>query len=203
LTTAINDPFDTQVRQYRVRQMLAAVAIGPDRWGPNRLAGLTTREANFYLGILGRFARGGPPPSPAFLAALAAEEGVRYDRVQAALERRDLLRRNRVGGVCRAQPFSATSTRHRVKLVGLPAQYATCAIDALGVPYMVGQTGRVTSIDPVSGDRVEVRIHPHHRPVATPTGLVAVIARPSNFDRGACELMNLFNSMASARRFCR
>jgi alkylmercury lyase len=42
---------------------------------------------------------------------------------------------------------------------GLPAVYAMCAIDALGLPLMAGRDGRITSADPHDGTPVEVTVH--------------------------------------------
>ena len=55
------------------------------------------------------------------------------------------------GVVAVAYPFSGTPTPHRVELDGLPAVYAMCAIDALGLPFMASRDGRITSADPHDG----------------------------------------------------
>ena len=60
------------------------------------------------------------------------------------------------GVVAVAYPFSGTPTPHRVELHGLPAVYAMCAIDALGLPAMTGRDGRITSADPHDGTPIEI-----------------------------------------------
>jgi hypothetical protein len=62
------------------------------------------------------------------------------------------------GIVAVAYPFSGTPTPHRVELDGLPAVYAMCAIDALGLPAMTGRDGRITSADPADGTPIEVTV---------------------------------------------
>jgi len=60
------------------------------------------------------------------------------------------------GVVAVAYPFSGTPTPHRVELDGLPAVYAMCAIDALGLPAMAGRDGQITSADPHDGTPIVV-----------------------------------------------
>lgn len=55
------------------------------------------------------------------------------------------------GVVAAAYPFSGIPTPHRVALDGLPAVFAMCAIDALGLPAMAGRNGRITSANPADG----------------------------------------------------
>jgi len=57
-----------------------------------------------------------------------------------------------------AYPFSGTPTPHRVRLDGLPAVYAMCAIDALGLPPMAGRDSRITSAAPADGTPIEVTV---------------------------------------------
>jgi hypothetical protein len=44
-----------------------------------------------------------------------------------------------------AYPFSAVPTAHQVCLAGRPTLYAMCAIDALGIPCMLGQGASIRS----------------------------------------------------------
>jgi hypothetical protein len=85
------------------------------------------------------------------------------------------------GVVAVAYPFSGTPTPHRVALDGLPAVYAMCAIDALGLPLMAGRDGRITSADPRDGTPVEVTVRGGTWSW-TPGGTVVVAGRA---DRGA------------------
>jgi len=65
---------------------------------------------------------------------------------------------------------------HRVELDGLPAVYAMCAIDALGLPLMAGRDGRITSADPADGAPVEVTVR-NGTWSWTPAGTVVVAGR--------------------------
>lgn len=180
--------------------MLEAVAIGRDRWGPNRLLGLTNGQAGLYLEILAAFAGGGTPVS-GFLKALGAQQELPYGDALAALEAKDLLRRDKTGAIVRAQPFSAIPTRHRVELIGRPAQFATCAIDAIAQPYMFSRPGLVHSLDPISCRQVTLSIRPYRQPIAQPSTAVAVIGRPRHSSRSVCESIHLFSSNAAAQHF--
>jgi hypothetical protein len=56
----------------------------------------------------------------------------------AALERRGSVHRNPGDrAITHAYPFSNEPTAHRVQLAGGPQVYAMCAIDALGMPFML------------------------------------------------------------------
>jgi hypothetical protein len=60
------------------------------------------------------------------------------------------------GVVAVAYPFSGTPTAHRAELDGLPAVYAMCAIDALGLPAMARRDGAISSADPHDGTPITV-----------------------------------------------
>lgn len=55
-----------------------------------------------------------------------------------------------------AYPFSATPTPHLVAIAGAPRVYSMCAIDALGIPPMLGTGAVITSSDPLTGAPVTV-----------------------------------------------
>jgi alkylmercury lyase len=78
--------------------------------------------------------------------------GPRARHRAARLRRRELEAADAIrivnGIVAVAYPFSGVPTRHLAELDGLAAVYAMCAIDALGLPYMTGRDGRITSADP-------------------------------------------------------
>jgi hypothetical protein len=46
-----------------------------------------------------------------------------------------------------------------VELVGGPAVYAMCAIDALGIPQMLDRDAHISSSDPVGGQPISVEVH--------------------------------------------
>lgn len=187
------------LRHFRVRRTLRAAGIGPDRWGRNRLLGLTCGEAALYRGILAAFVQGFAAP-PGTAGELPAYAGASVYWALDTLQRRDLLRLDGTGVILRAQPFSAVATRHQVYLGDHPARYCTCAIDALGVAYMLEREALVTSVDPISGQEIKVCVRAGRRPVATPSTAVAVMGRPADSPHAVCALMNVFCSPSSARQ---
>src|SRR5215468_10481528 len=92
-----------------------------------------------HRAVLRRFLATGTPPTARWLRQAAA------DAVHVVN-----------GVVAVAYPFSGTPTPHQVELDGLPAVYAMCAIDALGLPAMTGRDGQITSADPHDGTAIAV-----------------------------------------------
>jgi alkylmercury lyase len=118
-----------------------------------RLAGPLRR---LHRAVLRRFLQTGSPPTARWVRQAAAQEGLdasALDELSAA----DAVHVAN-GVVAVAYPFSSTPTAHRVELDGLPAVYAMCAIDALGLPAMAARGGQITSADPHDGTPIVVTI---------------------------------------------
>jgi NAD-dependent dihydropyrimidine dehydrogenase PreA subunit len=111
---------------------------------------------DLHRAVLRRFLATGAPPAARWVRQVAAETGLDASAVDelAAADAVHIVN----GVVAVAYPFSGTPTPHRVELDGLPAVYAMCAIDALGLPAMGGRDGRITSADPADGTPIEVTI---------------------------------------------
>jgi alkylmercury lyase len=111
---------------------------------------------DLHRAVLRRFLATGAPPTARWLRQAAQDQGLdatALDELSAA----DAV--HLVNGlVAVAYPFSGTATPHRVELEGLPAVYAMCAIDALGLPAMAGRDGRITSADPHDGTPVQITV---------------------------------------------
>ena len=109
---------------------------------------------DLHRGVLRQFLATGAPPTVRWLRQAAAETGLDA----AALDELAVADAVHVvhGVVAVAYPFSGTPTPHRVELDGLPAVYAMCAIDALGLPAMTGRDGTITSADPHDGTVITV-----------------------------------------------
>jgi alkylmercury lyase len=108
-----------------------------------------------HRAVLRRFLATGAPPTARWLRQAALDQGLDATAALGELSAADAV--HVVNGlVAVAYPFSGTPTPHRVELDGLPAVYAMCAIDALGLPLMAGRDGRITSADPHDGTPVEV-----------------------------------------------
>jgi len=136
---------------------------------------------DLHQAVLRRFLETGAPPTARWLRQAAAEAGLDASAVD------DLAAADAVhlanGVVAVAYPFSGTPTPHRVELDGLPAVYAMCAIDALGLPAMTGREGLITSADPHDGTPIEVTA----RGGAwswTPAGTVVVAGRATDCGTG-------------------
>ncbi len=107
-----------------------------------------------HRAVLRRFLEAGAPPTARWLRQAAADAGL--DATAAGeLAAADAVHVGN-GIVAVAYPFSGTPTPHRVALDGLPAVYAMCAIDALGLPAMTGREGQITSADPHDGTPIVV-----------------------------------------------
>ena len=94
----------------------------------------------------------------------------------AELERHDVIQRDPGSGeIVVAYPFSARETRHEVELVDSAVRvYAMCAIDALGIPFMLGEPVRIASRDPDSGEPIALAIEPD---ASLPTSEIVVRVR--------------------------
>jgi len=130
-----------------------------------------------HRAVLRRFLATGAPPAARWVLQAAAEAGLDASAVNelAAADAVHVVN----GVVTVAYPFSGIPTAHRVELDGLPAVYAMCAIDALGLPLMAGRDGRITSADPADGAPVEVTVR-NGTWSWTPAGTVVVAGRAAD-----------------------
>ena len=109
-------------------------------------AGLSLQEDAVRKTILTAFADAGKGPS---VEALAHALGLPLAAVRAVcrtLAAADLLVwQDEKTHIVSAYPFSGSQTAHAVLLGGHTTRYAMCAIDALGMPFMLGQGARIRS----------------------------------------------------------
>lgn len=125
---------------------LAAVVGGST--GRTLLAATGPDARAVYGALLPAFAAFGLPPGP---DTLAASTGLPSDTVLAALRElaaADLVALGPDGHVVGAFPLSAVPTRCHVHVGGRRVLHVMCAVDALGIPAMLGAAGTVTSADP-------------------------------------------------------
>jgi hypothetical protein len=169
--------------------------LGDDRWAADRLAGLGPAERALYASILRRFAEG-RTPSP------APPTGI--DAVLRTLAQRDLIGLDGSGDITVAYPFSAQPTRHRVRLDDGRSYWAMCAIDALGIPFLLHERAEVEGREPGSGLPIRVAVDlAATTPRCTPADAVVLVARSgSGCASGcACPHINLFGSPDAAERY--
>lgn len=118
----------------------------------------------------------GTVPSPETLAArteIAVSEVP--DRLQ-ALAAADYLALDAAGRVVCLYPFSVTPTPHVVVIAG-QRRYAMCAIDALGVPAMLGQELAIDARCAVCNAPIALRVRPGEVVAAAPPTTMVVARR--------------------------
>jgi hypothetical protein len=126
------------------------LAVGVTR---DRLADVSPAARQLHTTILRAFARTGHAPHAATLPVPAGED---VGGLLAQLHEHDVIRLDGQGSIRAAYPFSGVPTAHAVAVDGGPAVYSMCAIDALGIRAMLGRDTVITSVDPQSGEPVEV-----------------------------------------------
>jgi hypothetical protein len=121
-----------------------------------RCAGLAVGTRQVYHAVLRRFAATGRPPEPAELEAAARPLGLAVGQLVAELAAADLIGLDDAGRIRMAYPFSAEPTPHVVAIAGGARVHSMCALDALGIPPMLGADAVITSVDPLTGAPVKV-----------------------------------------------
>jgi mercuric reductase len=123
-------------------------------------AHLNPREDDIHKAILKLFAESGRAPS---VSELAQALGLPPEGVLTGLRTlaaHDLIVWAEDGArIVSAYPFSGVPTAHQVFLDGDTPLYAMCAIDALGIPCMLGRGARIRSACFFCGTPVMVEVH--------------------------------------------
>jgi hypothetical protein len=170
--------------------------IGDNRWAGERLARLADVELELYARILRRFVAGRPP------RATDPELG-RAGAALARLVRHDLVQVDAAGNVAVAYPFCARPTRHRVRLAAGRSYWANCAVDALGIPYLLGERAVIEATEPGSERQITISVKPETGTVRSePAAATVVIASSGDGCAAACACphINLFTSRSAAAR---
>jgi hypothetical protein len=121
-----------------------------------RRAALPGPVQQLHRRILESIATTGAPPTSAQLTGWAGELGIELSPTLRALADAELVFTDTetttvTGGV----PFAANNlSSHRVQITGGPTVAANCAVDALGIPAMLGRDAEIHSIDPHNGEPV-------------------------------------------------
>jgi Alkylmercury lyase len=120
-------------------------------------ADLPPALADLHRQVLRAFLASGRGPGAAELRRLAGALGLAPGESLQRLADADLVHTDpATGAAITAYPFSGVPTPHVVRVDGAPPLYAMCAIDALGIPLMVGRNSVITSLDPASHDTITV-----------------------------------------------
>jgi hypothetical protein len=172
-------------------------AIRADR--PVRAAALSPELREMHRQVLRHFAATGAALSPPELTRVAAEAGLDPVTALRRLADHDLVAVDAQGLIRAAYPFSPTPTAHVVDL-GAAQVWAMCAIDALGMPYMLGVDATITSTDPHTGEPITVTVTggvPQFAPAATVVVYAATGGTGGSVDT-CCATINFFTTPVSA-----
>lgn len=172
--------------------------VGRD--GRGRLAPVESGLRAMHQAVLRHFAATGSAPETAVLEPVAAA-GRTAAEVLAELAQEDFLALGPDGRIRAAYPFSAVPTPHRVTIAGGVQAWSMCAIDALGIPAMLGRDVVITSADPVTDEPVTVTSE-NGQTVWEPASAVVFVGRRGASSGPAaevcCDTLNFFTSPASA-----
>jgi hypothetical protein len=186
--------------------LLAEAGFTPERCGKQRLQGLTQEERQFYRQILRAFTKGGSPSSTA-VQQMAAEVGVQVEEALSRLVQKDLIQLDlQSQAIHVAYPFAGYVTPHQVWLSAEHFVYAMCAVDALGIPFMLGRAATIHSFSPRSQEGVRVVVDPVGQIEWAPAEAVVLIGRhgPSGIAAEmCCPLVHFFPSMSEAEEHLR
>ncbi|WP_327424900.1 alkylmercury lyase family protein [Streptomyces sp. NBC_01527] len=173
--------------------------VGRD--GRGRLAPVEGGLRAMHQAVLRHFAATGSAPETAVLEPVAAA-GRTAAEVLAELAQEDFLTLGPDGRIRAAYPFSAVPTPHRVTIAGGTQVWSMCAIDALGIPAMLGRDVVIASADPVTGESVTVTSE-NGRTMWEPASSVVCVGRRGGSAGPAaevcCDTLNFFTGAASAQ----
>jgi len=199
------------VEQFRTA-IAAATAAEPDTpaevlsaWR-TRAEPLAQHERTVHQAILRAFAATGHPPTREDLDAAATDTPGRTAAALRALHNTDAIRLAPDGKVAVAYPFSATPTRHRVR-IGDPAEgvdvHAMCAIDALGIAPMLDEHTRTESVDAATGQPITVTISGGETLWEPASAVVFVGAEAAGGPSAdcCCDYLNFFTDRQTAQRW--
>ncbi len=141
----------------------ASLGLNPDVCQLNlhqRVAALSAPARTFHRVVLRSFLDKGRPPTLGELRPAARQLGIGLERLLAELVVHDVIQRAADGAIQVAYPFSSVPTPHRVEIDGLPPVFAMCAIDALGLPFMVRRPATIHTQDPTDATRITIAVEP-------------------------------------------
>lgn len=178
----------------------ALQGIAPESFA-RRAADLVPEDRALYRSILEGFSSGVAPTTAGLAEAGSAEAEVLASRMR-RLQAADLIELDGDGEIVLAYPFSARPTRQRVDTADGRRLWACCAIDALGIPSMLGVAATIQGREPDGDAEVEVKLGPNGEPSWQPRRALVLAARAGQGSTAccACPHINFFASPASADR---
>lgn len=175
----------------------------PDRSLPVRVAKLSAPARQFHCALLRAFLTMGRAPTVTELREPAYAAGGSVDALLSELVLQDVIQRDTDGTIRAAYPFSGRPTVHQVVFEDQAPLFAMCAIDALGLPFMVGQAARILTQDPIDAIPIAIWVEPTtSQLVWSPQGAVILAdqrsAMPAIVADCCCPLINAFTSRVQA-----
>ena len=156
----------------RAAQQAAGLPLTPF---DERLRSTGSQEQALYGALLKALSSGASPE----LATAYSTAGLTETQGRAALHRLaavDLVALDEPGGLVGVFPLSLVPSKHVVLLADGRELQAMCAVDALGVPAMLGLPAVVASSDPSSGSKITVTVS-EQGVRADPVDAVVLVAR--------------------------
>lgn len=156
----------------------------------------STLPVRFELQALRLLAEGSPVSSD----RLAAEMNLPADLVRIIFEATRARGEWDDQGRLLGQALTLVPTQHHFKVDGKDL-YAWCAFDTLFLPALLGKTAQVESVDPVSGEKVQLTVTPDGVVEFSPEGMVLSVfleGEPTGPQSSMCSQMHFFGSRESA-----
>jgi hypothetical protein len=172
-----------------------------------RVAALSVPARAFHRTVLRAFLASGRTPTLDALRPVARQVGVELEQVLAELVLHDVIQRAADGAIQVAYPFSSVLTPHQVQLDGAPPVFAMCAIDALGLPFMVGRRATIRTQDPIDDTLITMTVDPANGDHQTWLPVTAVVLanecgqKPVIKAECSCPFINAFASPDTAERW--
>jgi hypothetical protein len=165
----------------------AAELIALDMEG-RQVARRAARETELMRHVLQAFVdRTDPVPVEEIASGFSGQQPEKIFEALAALDEDDLIR-IRDGRVDLAYPFSVVPTPFVVDLgEGRGDRYACCAIDALGLAPMLGQSVRIRSRCPHCGMPLTLSVDPSG-PGPDVAGVMVWVGKRAEDERRACDV---------------
>lgn len=184
----------------QVARLQESVGIAAGTFADRLVAAGADAQA-LYRNMLPAFAAAGVPPPLADAAAQAGLTPVRAGAALRELAAADLVALDQNGVVTGAFPLAASPTRHRVDVQRGPVLYAMCAVDALGIPAMVGRPGVISSTDPASGQTITVRVTEGGLEIDPPEAVVLLATTGTGtLADSSCSVIDFFSAADAARQ---
>ena len=108
------------------------------------------------------------------------------------------------GAIVSLYPFSGVPTPHRVTVAGGRPVSAMCAIDALGIPFMLGSDAVIESVEPTSDTPIRVEIRDGHarwQPASAAVLTASIDDVQGPKAQRCCPTMNFFATAAAAEAY--